>query len=317
MEDVVVIKNLEKSFGSIKAVDSISFTIKKGEIFGLLGPNGAGKTTTINMISCLSVPNNGEITVYGYNVKKEPQKVKQQLGLVPQFNSLDEEITALQNLTFYASYYSIPEMQSKPVALELLKLIGLLERKDENIAGFSGGMKQRLLLARALVTEPKFLILDEPTIGLDPQVRRKIWEYINEFRKKGITILLTTHYLDEADELCDRIGIIDHGKILMIDTPHHLKKKVLSESRVEIKVSSLPPKLEEELKTIEHVVEVKCHDHQDEKHIIIFANNVADCIIQIDKTIKKHTALLHMGIKDMSLEDVFIRLTGEEMRDAK
>src|SRR3989338_3019583 len=138
MEDLVVIKNLEKSFGNIKAVDSISFTIKKGEIFGLLGPNGAGKTTTINMISCLSIPNKGEITVCNYDVKDQPQKVKQVIGLVPQFNSLDEEITALQNLTFYADYYGISETNSKPLALELLKLIGLLERKDENIASFSG-----------------------------------------------------------------------------------------------------------------------------------------------------------------------------------
>lgn len=315
MGDLVVIKNLEKSFGGIKAVDNISFAIKKGEIFGLLGPNGAGKTTTINMISCLSIPNNGQITVCNFNVEYESKKVKQLLGLVPQFNSLDEEITALENLTFYAAYYGISIKESEPLALELLKLIGLLERKDENIAVFSGGMKQRLLLTRALITKPKLLILDEPTIGLDPQMRRKIWVYITEFRKQGITILLTTHYLDEADALCDRIAIIDHGKILMIDTPKNLKKKVLSESKIEVKVKELSDGLLDEIKKIEGVVEIKSNKETHE--LLIFANGVAKSIVPIDKTIQKHTALLHMNIKDMSLEDVFIRLTGEEIRDAQ
>ena len=317
--NILTVTNLKKSFKTknsvVNAVNDVSFVIKEGEIFGLLGPNGAGKTTIISMISCLTIPDSGDIILNKYDVKKNQTEVKKLLGVVPQFNSLDEDLTAYENLFYYALYYGIKKNEAERVSVEIIKLIGLEDKKNMEIRNFSGGMQQRLLVGRGLVANPKLLILDEPTIGLDPQARRVIWKYIQEFKKKGISILLTTHYLDEADSLCDRIAIIDHGKILMIDTPKNLKKKVLSESKIDVKINKLNNSVTEmlvsELKNISGVVEVIIKGIE----VLIYVNQVMNCLSEINRVLKKHTSIIHMNIQDMSLDDVFIKLTGEEVRD--
>src|SRR5579863_3092575 len=220
----IEVKELSKSFGSFRAIDHLSLSIRQGEIFGLLGPNGSGKTTTINMISGLSTPTSGEVHVLGHDVRKNARQVRQILGSVPQETALYEELTAWTNMDFHADLFGIPRREKKERITKLLELVQLLERKDSRVSTFSGGMKRRLALARALLHDPRLIYLDEPTLGVDVQARRVIWDYILSLRDQGKTVLITTNYLEEAQALCERIAIIDHGKLVVVDTPEHLKQ---------------------------------------------------------------------------------------------
>src|SRR5437870_6053558 len=201
--------DLCKDFGSFRAVDHLSLTVRRGEIFGLLGPNGSGKTTTINMISGLSVPTSGEVHVIGYDVRRQSRQVRQILGSVPQETALYEELTAWTNMDFHADLFGIPRKEKKVRITKMLELIQLLDRKDSRVSTFSGGMKRRLALARALLHDPQLIYLDEPTLGVDVQARRVIWDYILALRDEGKTVLITTNYLEEAQVLCERVAIID------------------------------------------------------------------------------------------------------------
>jgi lipooligosaccharide transport system ATP-binding protein len=206
-------------------VDGIDFAIESGECFGFLGPNGAGKTTVMRIISCFLPPTSGEVSVFGLDVAREPGRIKARLGVMPQEDNLDPDLSVLENLMVYARYFDIPKKDSAPLANELLEFVELRDRGGMSIKELSGGMKRRLLLARALINSPEMLILDEPTTGLDPHSRRAVWERMNQLKFRNTTLLLTTHYMEEAERLCDRVAIMDSGRIVAVDTPRSLMEE--------------------------------------------------------------------------------------------
>ncbi|MDD1653449.1 MAG: ABC transporter ATP-binding protein, partial [Methanomicrobiales archaeon] len=213
MAPVIEATGLTKRFGDFTAVDHVSFRVEPGEVFGFLGPNGAGKTTTMRMIQCVSPKTEGSLRVFGMEVEGHEVEIKRQIGVVPQENNLDPDFTVYKNLAVYARYFDLPRAEAEATIEELLAFVELAEKRDTPIEKLSGGMKRRLILARALVNRPRLLILDEPTVGLDPQARHLIWERLREIRNRGNTIVLTTHYLEEAERLCDRLVIMDRGGI--------------------------------------------------------------------------------------------------------
>lgn len=221
---IVTAKKLTKDYDSLRAVDNIDFEILKGECFGFLGPNGAGKTTAMGIIHCFMPPTSGEVKVFGMNVTENPSAIKSRIGVMPQDINLDPDLTVFENLIVYARYFNIPKKISSALAWELLDFVEIREKANVNIKNLSGGMKHRLLLSRALINNPELLILDEPTTGLDPHSRHSVWDKMNHLKSKGITLILTTHYMEEAEKLCDRVAIMDRGKILTIDTPSRLKE---------------------------------------------------------------------------------------------
>ncbi len=217
-------EGLTKRYGPIRAVDQVSFKIPPGQVFCLLGPNGAGKTTTIKMLTTLSIPNSGRCSISGFDVVKNPMAIKMRIGVVPQENNLDRELTAYENLLIYAWLHRVEDSKKKIEAM--LHAVDLWERKDSVVANFSGGMQRRLLLARALLPKPLVLFLDEPSIGLDPQIRRQMGDMIRKTKIEGRTIILTTHYIEEAEALCDRVGILSRGRLISLDSPQNLKALV-------------------------------------------------------------------------------------------
>jgi len=219
---VVAAKGLTKCYGALCAVDGIDFGISKGECFGFLGPNGAGKTTVMGVIYCFMPPTSGEVKVFGIDVTGNPSRIKSRIGVMPQDDSLDPDLNVLENLIVYARYFDIPKKDSEPVARELLRFVEIENKAGANIKDLSGGMKRRLLMARALINNPELLILDEPTVGLDPQSRHSVWEKMEALRAKGVTLILTTHYMEEAEKICDRVAIMNAGRIVTIDTPVRL-----------------------------------------------------------------------------------------------
>jgi len=225
-EEYLVAKDLHKSFNEHKAVNGVSFAIHKGEIFGLLGPNGAGKTTTIRMLATVLEPDQGDVTIGGHSIKREADEVRNLIGVCPQELALYVELGALDNLVFFGRMAGLSSQEAREQALAHLTLVGLEERSKGRIDKFSGGMKRRVNLAVALMGHPKLLFLDEPTVGIDPQSRNNIYETIEGLRDKGMTILYTTHYMEEADRLCDRVAIMDGGQIIALDTPHELKAQI-------------------------------------------------------------------------------------------
>ncbi len=231
-ESFVVAEDLHKSFDGLKAVDGVSFTIFKGEIFGLLGPNGAGKTTTIRMLSTVLEPDRGDIAIGGYSVRRNGDEARGLIGVCPQDLALYEDLSALDNLVFFGRMEGLTSQESRSQAMGNLSLVGLDERAREKVAKFSGGMKRRINLAIALMGRPQLLFLDEPTVGIDPQSRNNIFETIEGLRKQGLTVLYTTHYMEEADRLCDRVAIVDGGRIIALDTPHQLKRQIGSPEQV-------------------------------------------------------------------------------------
>src|SRR6266496_1891807 len=270
--------DLCKTFGTFRAVDHLSLAVQHGEIFGLLGPNGSGKTTTINMISGLMRPTSGEVRVMGYDVRHQTRQVRRILGAVPQETALYEELTAWTNMDFHADLFGIPRKEKKERITKLLELVQLFDRKDSRVSTFSGGMKRRLALARALLHDPKLIYLDEPTLGVDVQARRVIWDYILSLRDEGKTVLITTNYLEEAQALCERLAIIDHGKLVAEDTPAHLKQ-TYGGSVIELETVK-PSKAVDALRAIEGVKEVT----QDGTHLKITTQgmyNIAPQIITI------------------------------------
>jgi lipooligosaccharide transport system ATP-binding protein len=222
---IVSVKGLVKDYGTVKAVSGVDFGIAVGECFGFLGPNGAGKTTVMRIISCFMPPTSGEVKVFGLDVRTAPSVIKARMGVMPQEDNLDPDLSVFENLIVYARYFDIPKKESVPVANTLLGFVELQDRGKTNIKDLSGGMKRRLMLARSLVNTPELMILDEPTTGLDPHSRRAVWEKLNQLKYKNTTLLLTTHYMEEAERLCDRVAIMDRGKVVTIDTPQNLMEK--------------------------------------------------------------------------------------------
>src|SRR5262249_36078370 len=234
---MVQVDNLEKTYSGrkVKAVAGVSFSVQAGEVFGLLGPNGAGKTTTIGILTTRILPTGGKAFVAGKDVVRDPVSVKPLIAVVPQRNNLDRALTARENLTFHAAYFGFSRKERQERAARLLSEFGLADRADEKVMIYSGGMAQRLLIARALMHDPRILFLDEPTAGLDPQSRLFLWDIIRDLHARGLTVMLTTHDMEEAEKLCGRVAIMDHGKILALDTPRKLSQLVPSGTRVELK----------------------------------------------------------------------------------
>jgi lipooligosaccharide transport system ATP-binding protein len=219
---IVSVKKLTKHYGSLKAVDGIDFEIFKGECFGFLGPNGAGKTTVMRIIYCFIPPSSGEVKVFGMDISKKQGLIKSKIGVMPQEDNLDPDLSVFENLIVYARYFDIPKKESSNLAQELLEFVELKEKAGVNIRSLSGGMKRRLLLARALINNPELLILDEPTTGLDPHSRHSVWDKMNYLKSRNTTLVITTHYMEEAEKLCDRVAIMDSGKIVTIESPEKL-----------------------------------------------------------------------------------------------
>ena len=219
---IVTARNLSKDYGPLRAVDSIDFEIHRGECFGFLGPNGAGKTTVMRIIYCFMPPSSGEVKVFDMDVTKDPGKIKARIGVMPQEDNLDPDLTVLENLLVYARYFDIPRREALSSASELLKFVELEGKAKTKIGDLSGGMKRRLTLARSVINNPELLILDEPTTGLDPHSRHSVWDKLNQLKEKDTTLILTTHYMEEAERLCDRVAIMDAGKIVTIDSPSAL-----------------------------------------------------------------------------------------------
>jgi lipooligosaccharide transport system ATP-binding protein len=220
--DIITAHNLIKDYNGLRAVDGIDFTIQQGECFGFLGPNGAGKTTVMRIISCYMPPTSGTVTVFGMDVTAGPSDIKSRLGIMPQEENLDPDLSVTENLVVYARYFDIRKKDSVPAVRQLLEFVELQDKAHAKIDQLSGGMKHRLMLARSLVNSPEILILDEPTTGLDPHSRRAVWDKLNKLKFQNTTLLLTTHYMEEAEKLCDRVAIMDSGKIVTIDSPAHL-----------------------------------------------------------------------------------------------
>ncbi len=306
----IEVKKLVKKFGSLTAVNGISFNVREGEIFGFLGPNGAGKTTTISMITTILSPTSGSIKIYGTDVAHEKDAARQLIGIVFQEPSLDDELTGWENLDFHARLYGVKKDKNKIIA-SVIKLVGLEQAAKRQVKTYSGGMKRRLEIARGFIHKPKILFLDEPTLGLDPQTRRKIWDYIKEINKRdGTTIMLTTHYLEEADALCSRIAIIDNGKIIRSGTSEELKRS-LGGDVVRIGVDK-KKQLFGLVKRNKLIKKIK----ESNDGLEITATDGTKVIPIVAKIADSHKInISYATIKRPSLEDVFIRLTGKSIRD--
>ena len=313
--NAIEVNSLTKKFGDFKAVDSISFNVEEGEIFGFLGPNGAGKSTTMMILTTLLKPTSGHALVGGHNVVSDAKKVREKIGYVQQEISVDEFLTGRENLYLHARINQIPKNLIKSRIDEVLELVELGEKQDDATLTYSGGMRKRIDIANGLLSRPAVLFLDEPTVGLDIQTRRKIWGYIRKIRKDfGMTIFISTHYMEEADNLCDRIGIIDFGKIQIIDAPKSMKSaignEIISFNLVDGKASQ--DTLIEQISKIEFVKEVK--NKQD--LITVFStksNEVIPKIFQISTNLEMK--INSLTLKQPTLDDVFISYTGHDLRD--
>jgi len=296
--------DLTKQFKGTKAVDHLNMKIKQGEIFGLLGPNGAGKTTTISMLCTILKPTEGTATINGYDILKDPHNVRKSIGIVFQEPSVDDILTGRENLRLHAMWYSVPrEIRDKRID-EVLELVGLEKRQNSLVKTYSGGMRRRLELARGLLHLPKVLFLDEPTLGLDPQTREHIWEYIEDMSKqREMTIVLTTHYMEEADRLCNRIAIIDEGRIVVMDSPLSLKESVGGD----IVCLKTNPANVERFRTIESVSKIEVEDNT----IVLTVRNASQNLKEILDVAGKIDSV---EIRSASLNDVFLRYTGKEIR---
>lgn len=305
---VVEARELTKKYGKFVAVKKIDFYVTEGECFGFLGPNGAGKTTTVKMIYCFSPVTSGSLTVLGMDVRRYEREIKAQLGVVPQENNLDPELTVRQNLLVYAGYFNIVGAEAERRAGELLEFFGLADKKDTPANDLSGGMKRRLVIARALINRPKLLILDEPTTGLDPQARHLVWQQLRELKDKGITLLLTTHYLEEADRLCDRLLIMDGGIILDQGEPRALVEKHVGREVLEL---SVPENQREQL--LEQVRgEVSGYLNLGSS-LYLFPRNGRLLLAGLQS---KGFDLRYQLLRPANLEDVFFKLTGRGLGDA-
>ena len=303
MSYVIEAIDLRKQFRDFVAVDSISFHVQPGECFGLLGPNGAGKTSTIRMVYGFSPMTTGILRVFGLDIATHWRAIRTRIGVCQQDNNLDPDLTVVKNLEVFASYFDIPARTARQKAHELLQFISLDHRAQTKIPELSGGMMRRLVLARALINDPELLVLDEPTTGLDPQTRHQVWEKVEHLRSRGLSVLLTTHYMDEATRLCDRLVIMDQGKILVEGKPADLIERHAGRYVIEV------DKPDAELRTF-----IRSHDlhHDDLAHRIIIYDSVSE---QLFHTLSSSYCSGNCMLRMATLEDVFLRLTGRELRD--
>ena len=306
-------KSLTKSFGDVTAVDDVSFSVEKGEIFGFLGPNGAGKSTTIMILTTLLKSTSGQALISGFDVMTNAKQVRENIGYVQQETTVDEYLTGRENLLLQAKLNHIPKNEINKRIDEILELIELSDKQDETVVTYSGGMRKRLDIAGGLLHRPKVLFLDEPTVGLDIQTRRKIWQYIKKIHEEfEMTIFLTTHYMEEADQLCDRIGIIDNGKIQVIDTPENMKKAMGNEVISIVLEGENHDSFLSELKKIEFVTKI----NEDGSKLTLFASNGTEVIPKIFQISSElEIKITSISLTQPTLDDVFISYTGHEIRD--
>ncbi len=303
MTALIEARGLVKHYNGATAVDAISFSVFPGEFFGLLGPNGAGKTTTIRMLYGFAPVSQGRLTLFGQDIATHWRTIKSRIGVCQQDNTLDPDLTVEQNLLIYAGYFSIPTAKARERSAELLDFFALTHRKDAKVMELSGGMARRLILARALVNRPELLILDEPTTGLDPQSRHQVWSKLTELKKQGLTVLLTTHYMEEAASLCDRLMIIDHGRILVEGAPEELVAR--HAGRRVIEIDSPDPALHAFIAD----KGVQLDDLGDK--LIIYTPEGSD----LHRVIQERFCVERCTFRNGTLEDVFLRLTGRELRE--
>lgn len=304
-------QHLVKVFGDLHAVDDVSFSVKEGEIFSLLGPNGAGKSTTISMISGLLSPTNGDALVFGNSIRKAPAKAQKLIGIVPQELAIYPDLTAKQNLMFWGRMFGLRGDKLKKRVKDILDLTELTDRQNQNAEKYSGGMKRRLNIGIALLHRPKLIILDEPTVGIDPQSRRKILDGVKQFRDEGTTVLYTTHYMEEAAELSDRIGIIDHGKIIALGTQNELSKLVGEKERILLTISE-PDSMAKVFKALPEVEDVERLNG----HSLITTDDSDALLPKLFGLAQQNGAhISSVEVQEVTLETVFLHLTGRALRE--
>jgi ABC-2 type transport system ATP-binding protein len=302
---ILQVENLVKSYGDVQAVRGVSFSVDEGEVFGLLGPNGAGKTSTVEILEGLRDLDSGRVSVCGLDPQRDSQALKHEIGAALQSTSLPDKLRVMEALRLFASFY---KRRRNPE--ELLKRFGLEEKRNAFYSQLSGGQKQRLALAMALVNDPRVLFFDEPTAGLDPQVRREIYDIIEELKREKKTIVMTTHYIEEAERLCDRVAIVDHGKVVALGTPRELKSRAGSATRIEVRLAK--PEVDDALKKLEGVADARELDGT----YVIHSHRPPKTIVDLVKHLEAEgNELISLEIASPSLEDVFIEMTGRRLRD--
>jgi ABC-2 type transport system ATP-binding protein len=309
----VEVENLTKRFGDFTAVDALNFSVEHGEVFGLLGPNGAGKSTLIRMLTTLVPPTSGTARVNGFDIVRAANDVRQSIGVIPQAMTSDLDLSAVENMSIFAKLYGIPREKRLRTIKQLLQEVDLEKWGDKPVKMFSGGMRRRLEIARGLVHEPKLFFLDEPTTGLDPVSRVAVWEMLTRFkRERDLTILVTTHYMDEADKLCDRIAIVDHGKLVALDSPLKLKASIPGKNILEVSFSDVPQHWMETVRTLPDVAEVKA----DANIFRISSNNgprTTEGLLEAAR--KANVTVTSLSVQSTTLDDVFVHYTGHQLRD--
>jgi len=314
MASILEVKDLKKNYGDFEAVKGITFDIKDGEIFSLLGPNGAGKTTTISMLSTLYTPTSGDATIGGHSISKEPMAVKQVIGVVPQELALYEDLTAKENLIFWGQMYGLSGKSLTNRVDEVLEQIGLVDKAKNRVKTYSGGMKRRVNIGVGLLHKPRLLFMDEPTVGIDPQSRRAILDTVKDLNKQGMTVLYTTHYMEEAAELSNRVGIIDHGELIAIGTQDELTKQVGQTDTLILHIGENEDTetLAESLKNLDGVLEAIAVDHE----VSIVTPQAEDILATVVSTANERGIKIRsIDIREPNLEAVFLHLTGRALRD--
>ena len=307
------VRNIVKKFGDFTAVKGISFQVPAGEIFGLLGPNGAGKSTLIRMLTTLLPPSEGTALVNGFDVAKQADSVRHVIGVIPQAMTSDLELSVEENLLIYAKLYGVPRARRTRLIDELLQAVELTEWRDKQVRHLSGGMRRRVEIARGLVHEPKIFFLDEPTTGLDPVSRVHVWEMLQRIKKeRDLTVLITTHYMDEADKLCDRIAIVDHGTLMALDSPMKLKASVPGKNVLEVSFSSPPSDWADVLRGLPEVEEVTSHDHV---FRLATGNGPETTMALLQTASNRAVSVESLAVQSTTLDDVFVHYTGRALRD--
>jgi len=310
----IEVEKLTKCFGDFCAVNALSFNVNHGEVFGLLGPNGAGKSTLIRMLTTLVPPTAGTARVNGFDVARAPNEVRQAIGVIPQAMTSDLDLSAEENLSIFAKLYGIPREKRRHTIRELIRAVDLEPWLDKPVKMFSGGMRRRLEIARGLVHEPKIFFLDEPTTGLDPVSRVAVWEMLSRLKKeRDLTILVTTHYMDEADKLCDRIAIIDHGKLVALDSPLKLKASIPGKNVIEVSFSAVPAGWLETLQALPDVAEIKADDHV---FRLSSYNGPRTTVALMEAARDAGITVASLSVQSTTLDDVFVHYTGHQLRDA-
>lgn len=314
MQNILEVKDLVKKYGDFTAVKGISFDIKEGEIFSLLGPNGAGKTTTISMLSTLYTPTSGDATIAGHSVKQHPMAVRNAIGIVPQEIALYEDLTARENLIFWGQMYGLSGKSLTTRVDEVLEQIGLVDKAKDRVKTYSGGMKRRVNIGVGLLHKPKLLFMDEPTVGIDPQSRRAILDTVKDLNKQGMTVLYTTHYMEEAEELSHRVGIIDHGELIALGTQKDLTKQVGQTETLVLHIGENedPEALVSALKGVDGVLEANAINHE----ISVITPSAKDVLAPVvTKANERGIKIYSIDIREPNLEAVFLHLTGRALRD--